>query len=218
MLSDCRGVPTSSNSAEAIKTMETAHHCALVFKGDAVGEIDIALEAQPDFVMGYCFKAAMLTQEMETRIYSILLKSVEAAEALWSQANERERDHIQAVRAWVDGDFHGAVQHWEAALTRHPLDLLALQMVHLSDVLLGDVVGQRIARLGDESLKALRAAAVIGKEFELELLADVIGAEGFEGFSATIRVQAPGEGVAGVHLRRHPGVAKVTREDRKSVV
>jgi class 3 adenylate cyclase/tetratricopeptide (TPR) repeat protein len=37
-----------------------------------------------------------------------------------------------------------------------------------------DVVGQRIARLGEESLKALRAAAVIGKEFDLELLAKVI--------------------------------------------
>ncbi len=38
-----------------------------------------------------------------------------------------------------------------------------------------DVVGQRIARMGDESLKALRAAAVIGKDFELELLASVTG-------------------------------------------
>lgn len=38
-----------------------------------------------------------------------------------------------------------------------------------------DVVGQRIARLGEESLKALRAAAVIGKEFDLELLAEVTG-------------------------------------------
>ena len=37
-----------------------------------------------------------------------------------------------------------------------------------------DVVGQRIARLGEESLKALRAAAVIGKEFDLELLARVV--------------------------------------------
>ena len=40
-----------------------------------------------------------------------------------------------------------------------------------------DVVGQRIARLGDESLKALRSAAVIGKEFDLELLAEVIGSD-----------------------------------------
>jgi len=40
-----------------------------------------------------------------------------------------------------------------------------------------DVVGQRIARLGDDSLKALRAAAVIGKEFDLELLAEITGTD-----------------------------------------
>ncbi len=40
-----------------------------------------------------------------------------------------------------------------------------------------DVVGQRIARLGEESLKSLRAAAVIGKEFDLELLAEITGTD-----------------------------------------
>ncbi|MCJ7671990.1 MAG: AAA family ATPase, partial [Acidimicrobiia bacterium] len=38
-----------------------------------------------------------------------------------------------------------------------------------------DVVGQRIARLGEETLKTLSAAAVIGRDFELALLAEVTG-------------------------------------------
>ncbi len=38
-----------------------------------------------------------------------------------------------------------------------------------------DVVGQRIARLGDETLKTLSAAAVIGRDFDLALLAAVTG-------------------------------------------
>ena len=38
-----------------------------------------------------------------------------------------------------------------------------------------DVVGQRIARLGDEPLKTLSTAAIIGREFDLDLLADVTG-------------------------------------------
>jgi len=40
-----------------------------------------------------------------------------------------------------------------------------------------DVVGQRISRMGEDSLKALRAAAVVGKEFELELLAEITGTD-----------------------------------------
>ena len=53
--------------------------------------------------------------------------------------------------------FLRAVQKWEAVLTAHPTDLFALALVHLTDVLLGDVVGQRdvVARvfnLWDESI------------------------------------------------------------------
>ncbi len=62
-----------------------------------------------------------------------------------------------------------------------------------------DVVGQRIARLGEESLKALRAAAVIGKEFELELLARVIGSDEDDlldlleaAVAATVLAEVPG--------------------------
>ncbi len=36
-----------------------------------------------------------------------------------------------------------------------------------------DVVGQRVARLGEETLKSLSAASVIGQEFDVVLLADV---------------------------------------------
>lgn len=156
-LPDCRGVATSCASATAIAALDRAHERNLAFQGDAVADIDEVLVGQPDFVMGHVFKAGLLTQTMETRIYDDMVRSVQHAEALWDTANERERGHIRAVRAWVDGDFFGAVQHWEATLTTCPLDLLALQLVHLTDVLLGDVVGQRdcVARvfpLWDESI------------------------------------------------------------------
>jgi tetratricopeptide (TPR) repeat protein len=86
---------------------------------------------------------------METRIYDDMLASVVAAEALRDKANDRERGHIAALRDWVDGDFFAAVQKWEEVAFHYPFDLLAIQLAHLTDVLLGDVVGQRdtIARV-----------------------------------------------------------------------
>ena len=157
MLSDCRGVPVSNADVAQVEALDRCHEMALCFEGDPVCEITEVLWAAPDFVMGHCFKAGMLTQAMETRIYDDLLASVEAAERLAPKANDRERGHITALRKWVDGDFYGAVQVWEAVLTEYPMDLLALQQVHLSDVLLGDVVGQRdsVARvfpIWDESV------------------------------------------------------------------
>lgn len=140
---DCRGVPLSTRNTECIDGLERALECALGFRGDAIAEIDAVLEAHPDFVMGHLFKAGWLTQAMETRIYGEMVAAAERAEALLAQANERERGHLWAIKAWIKGDFYGAVQLWEAVSTRYPRDLLALQLAHLTHVLLGDVMGQR---------------------------------------------------------------------------
>jgi tetratricopeptide (TPR) repeat protein len=143
MLKDCRGVPVTCTDPALIDAFDRCHRSSLIFRGDPIGEIDAVLQGSPDFILGLIFKAGMLSQAMETRIYGELLTAVEKAEALAARANEREKGHIRALRAWVDGDFHGAVQAWEAVLVQQPFDLLALQLIHLTDVLLGDVVGQR---------------------------------------------------------------------------
>lgn len=156
-VTDRRGLPLSNATAACADALDAAIDDALAFQGDPIARIDAVLAEHPDFVMGHVFRAGMLTQAMETRIYQTMVESLEAAEALWDRANDRERSHIRAVRAWVEGDFHGAVQRWEEGLVRHPHDLLALAMVHLTDVLLGDVIGQRdcVARvfpLWDEAI------------------------------------------------------------------
>lgn len=156
-VTDRRGLKLSNATADCALALDEALDEALAFRGDPMARIEAALAANPDFVMGHVFRAGMLTQAMETRIYRTMVDSVEAAEALWERADDRERAHIRAVRAWIEGDFHGAVQRWEEGLVRHPHDLLALALVHLTDVLLGDVAGQRdcVARvfpLWDESI------------------------------------------------------------------
>lgn len=142
-ITDSRGVPVSSDNRSLIEAMELAHEAALSFVGSPVDDMVAVLGDNPDFVMGHCFVAGMLTQAMETRIYDDMVRHLEAAEALWDRANDRERGHVTAIRAWVNGDFHAAVQAWDAVLVEYPLDLLALQLAHLSDVLLGDTVNQR---------------------------------------------------------------------------
>ena len=142
---DIRGVPVSYAHPDALEGLERALEMSLAFRGDAVAEIDRVLAEHPDFLMGWLFKAGWLTQAMETRIYGEMVAALAEAEKRAGMANERERLHIAAVRAWVRGDFFGAVQEWEKALVLHPRDLLALELVHLTDVLLGDVAGQRDA-------------------------------------------------------------------------
>lgn len=141
--SDCRGIPVSYPVASAIEDLDRAQELSLAFRGDAVAEIDKVIAEHPRFIMAHLFKAASLTQAMETRIYGDMVKAVQDAENLIDHGNDREKGHLAAVKCWIEGDFFGAVQQWEAVLTRFPLDLFALQLVHYTDVLLGDVVGQR---------------------------------------------------------------------------
>lgn len=140
---DPRGVPVSTESAACVEGLETAHWDVLAFVGDPVAKIDAVLADHPDFIMGHLFKAGVLTQAMETRIYDDMVGALEAAEAMEDRANDREKGHMKAVRAWVEGDFSKACELWDAVLIDHPRDLLALQLAHLSDVLLGDTVNQR---------------------------------------------------------------------------
>ncbi|AXI47800.1 tetratricopeptide repeat-containing protein [Sulfitobacter sp. SK012] len=142
-LRDVRGVPVSYADHGAIDGLERAVIMSLTFRGDAIAEIDTVLAEHPDFIMGWLFKAGWLTQAMETRIYDVMLESLGQAERRMASANDRERGHFEAIKAWVDGDFFGAVQKWEAVLTTYPMDLLALELVHYTMVLLGDVQGQR---------------------------------------------------------------------------
>lgn len=156
-LKDIRGVPVSYPDRDAIDGLERAVIMSLSFRGDAIALIDGVLEEHPDFTMGWLFKAGWLTQSMETRIYPLMVDALAQAERSISGANDREKGHFAAVQAWVKGDFFGAIQKWESVLTQYPMDLLALELVHYTMVLLGDVPGQRdvVARvfnLWDESV------------------------------------------------------------------
>ena len=154
---DVRGVPVSYPDGEAVAGLEKAIEMSLAFRGDAVAQIDSVLADHPDFIMAWLFKAAWLTQSMETRMYGAMVASLEEAERRLGAANDREIGHCEAVKAWVRGDFHGAVRKWEAVLVQYPRDLLAMELVHYTDVLLGDVAGQRdvvarVSTLWDESV------------------------------------------------------------------
>src|SRR3546814_8645990 len=100
-VTDRRGLMLSNATADCALALDEALDDALAFRGNPIARIDAVLAANPDFVMGHVFRAGLLTQEMETRIYGTMVGSVEAAERLWDRATARERDPIRPVRAWV---------------------------------------------------------------------------------------------------------------------
>ncbi len=148
-LDDRRGVPYSTRDRVLLDRYEAAVDLLHGYFNDPLAAIDAALAEHPDFVMGHCFRAGLMAVATEKAAEPELKHSVEAAEALWDGANDRERGHIVAARAWLDGDFAGSVGRYGDILIDYPRDSLALQLAHLGDFYLGQssLLRDRVARV-----------------------------------------------------------------------
>ena len=136
-LTDLRGNPVSTDDERSLEAYETAQSLFHGYYGDPVGVIDAALAEDPVFVMGHVLRAGMLITASDQCVEPMLRESVESAESLQDIANERERRHIGAARAWLDGDFSGALRRYADIVADHPRDTLALQVGHIGDFLTG---------------------------------------------------------------------------------
>jgi len=136
-LTDRNGVPVSTNNLRSLERLERATELFHGYFGDPIAVIEEALADDPGFIMGHCFRAGVLTTVTEKSVEPVIRESVEAVEARWHKANERERGLIGAAKAWLDGDFKRAAALYGRVAVNHPRDLFAVQLAHLGDFLLG---------------------------------------------------------------------------------
>ena len=149
MLTDARGCPTSTLSSASLQQYEQALELSVSYELDPLATIQKALDADPTFAMGHCLRAALAVMATDRSAVPMLKESVEAIEALGRRANDRERAHAAAARAWLQGDFAGAIRRYGDILLDHPHDLLALQVAHVGDFFLGSssMLRDRIAQV-----------------------------------------------------------------------
>ncbi|MBP0618868.1 tetratricopeptide repeat protein [Cupriavidus consociatus] len=146
---DSRSVSVSSTNASSIERFEAALELLHGYYGDPLTVIDHALAEDPGFVMGHALRAGMMITAGDGTVVPLLRESVEAGEALSAGANERERRHIAAARAWLDGHFTRSIQLYGDIVIDYPRDSLALQVAHIGDFLLGQstLLRDRIAQV-----------------------------------------------------------------------
>ncbi len=146
---DKRGNPVSYGSQTAIDRLDRVFDLLHAYQADPLAEVDAILAEHPDFAMAHAFRAGALATATDKAFEPELIKSVRAAEALASKANDRERMYIAACRAWLDGDWDRALESWGRASIDYPHDLLALQYAHVCDFFLGysHMLRDRVARV-----------------------------------------------------------------------
>ncbi|AQV98777.1 peptidylprolyl isomerase [Cupriavidus necator] len=136
-LTDSRDLPVSTRNARSVEQYEAALRLLNGYYGDPLATIDTALAADPEFAMGHALRAALMVAAGDGTAEPMLRQSVEAGEALHGRANDRERRHFAAARAWLDGEFERSVRLYGDIVIDYPRDLLAIQTAHLEDFMLG---------------------------------------------------------------------------------
>lgn len=146
---DKRGNPVSHGSQEAIERLDRVFDMMHAYQADPLAEVDAIITEHPDFALAHAFRAGALATATDKAFEPEMIKSLNAAEGLARKANERERLHIAACRAWLDGQWERGVEAWSRASTEYPRDLLALQYAHLGDFYLGysHLLRDRVARV-----------------------------------------------------------------------
>ena len=149
MLRDIRGVAVSTSHQPSLERLERAVELTASYFVDPLATIDQALAEDPDFVMGHCLKAALAVMSTERAARPMLADSLAALERLAPHANARERGHERAARAWYEGDFARSARLYGDVLLDEPRDLLALQVAHIADFLLGEtqMLRDRVAQV-----------------------------------------------------------------------
>lgn len=146
---DSRDVALTTDSRRSVERYDQALDLLASYFVDPLAVIDGALAEDPDFVSGHCLRAAIGVLGAERAAEPLIRESITAGERLHSKASERERRHFGAARAWLEGDFHRAIDLYGRIVVDHPRDLLAIQVAHVGDFYLGQqrMLRDRIAQI-----------------------------------------------------------------------
>ena len=136
-LKDRRGLTVSSRNQAALDQFETAVDLTASYFVDPLATITAAIELEPACAIAHCLRAALGVMSTERGTLPMIAESVEVIAAPETRANERERMHGAAARAWLEGDFARSNQLYGDIVVQYPRDLLAVQTAHVGDFFLG---------------------------------------------------------------------------------
>ena len=132
MIADRRGLPLSTDSDEAAALFDRTVEHYLKFHADLPALLGQMLAADPDFVMGQCFKGYLLLSASNPAFATEIAATLAKAEAGAPSATERERQHVAAFAAWAGGALDRSFAIWRQLLDAHPTDLLAVRICDTS--------------------------------------------------------------------------------------
>lgn len=186
---DAHGIALSTTSAAAAAAYDHALALFNGFRRDPLAVIGQALEQEPDFIAGHLLRAGLMLGSFDGQLVPMAGACLEAAAACSSKPNARECSLLGALRIWVMQGLDAGNRALDRHLVDHPRDLFALQLAHLSDLMLGRtlMLRDRVARMsgtwrdGEPGHAYLLAMQAFGLEENADLArAEALGLQALE--------------------------------------
>ena len=135
---DSHGLEVTAASQAAVDAFDATIMSYLAFANDIGPRLKDTMTLDPDFVLAHCLKGYLFHLMGAKSLAARAGKELALAQAHSAKVTSRERLHVKALEAWCHFDLQGATNAWEAAARDHPLDVLAVKMLHYTHFYMGD--------------------------------------------------------------------------------
>ena len=137
MRRDAHGLSISTNSDAAIATFDHFVEGFLKNRADVGQRLSALLAADPALALAHTMQGNLYMMAYNQAFLAPARAAAAMATKLAADASPRERAHVDALNAWLDGDVDRSLAIWEAILRDHPHDILALRLAHFAYFWLG---------------------------------------------------------------------------------
>ena len=134
---DARGLPISTASAKAAAAFDHLITGYLTQRADTPARLAALLEADPDFALAHCMQGYFAMLGFKQAVVPVAVEEARTAQSLAADATPRERSHVAALTAWIEGELDRAIALWESILRAHPHDVVAFRLAHFVNFWLG---------------------------------------------------------------------------------
>ena len=139
---DRSGQPLTTSHRASADRYDAAVESLLRFGDDVVDAWEATVADDPGFAMGHIGRAylrSLSSEGPDAADARVILERLGDGAGL----TDRERRHLDAARAYAEGDLHGAAERLSVLSVEYPRDALALVVGHQLDFYCGDAAGLR---------------------------------------------------------------------------
>jgi hypothetical protein len=137
MQHDSHELALSTDSVSAARAFDHAVAGYIRYRDDAGQRLAPLLVEDPEFALAHCLKGYLAMLSYKQTNVPLATQSLRDARRWSGFATSRERAHIDALSAWIEGEPDRASAIWRQILATHPRDALAFRLAHFTDFWLG---------------------------------------------------------------------------------